>query len=369
MQKIKICFILSNLLQGGAERQTLNLIKNLDSSVYEITLVLYSCYDIFYKEVFDLDIKIIQRELKFKSKLIRNIDNALFLWLYLRRNKFDILHTLMFHNGFLVRLLAPSFYNNKIVYSIRNSLENSNPFYLRFEKRFFKKSIVITNSLKSKHQFLKHIEEKNEDSVQNIYNGIDIPTVKDKPIYNKIVIGTIGRQTKQKNQIQILRVINKIKHRYDLFTYIIGKGELDESFNLMEYIKQNYLEDLVKVMDSQNNIQDYYQQFDVFILSSFYEGCPNVLFEAMASNVLVICSSGANSDGFIQNGVNGFVYDGSDCDLERILTYVLEIKDHFELNKIRKAGRNYVISKLSTEVMVENYKKIYLDIMKKFLNY
>jgi glycosyltransferase involved in cell wall biosynthesis len=368
MQKIKICFILSNLPQGGAERQTLNLINNLDSNVYDITLLLYSSYEVFYKEVFDLEIKIIERKHKFKSKIIRNFYNALFLWFYLRFNNFDILHTLLFHNGFWVRLLAPSSYNNKIVYSVRNSLENANPFFLKFEKKFFKTSIVITNSLKSKHQFLKLISEQNDDRVLNIYNGINIPKVKEKNINKKFVIGTVGRQTKQKNQIQILRVINKLRHRYDLSCFVIGKDGLDQSNNIREYISQNDLEDIVKVMDSKNNIQEYYDQFDVFILSSFYEGCPNVLFEARASNVLVICSNGANSDDFIINGVNGFVYDGSDQDLERILTQVLEIKDTFKLNEIRKAGRDYVISKLSTEVMVEKYKKVYSNIMNKFQN-
>ena len=86
----------------------------------------------------------------------------------------------------------------------------------------------------------------------------------------------------------------------------------------------------------------------------------------MASNNLVICSSGANSDDFIRNGVNGFVYDGSDQDLERILTQVLEIKNAYKLNEIRKAGRDYVISNFSTEVMVENYKEVYSNIMNKF---
>lgn len=366
MKKIKICFLLSHLPQGGAERQTLNLIKNLDANLYDITLVLYSSQAVFYKEVFDYKIKIIERKNQYQSKIIKTIDNALFLWFYLRKNDFDILHTLLFHNGFWVRLLAPSYYNNKIVYSVRNSLENSPPFFLKFEKFFFKNSFVTTNSLKSRNQFIKLVGEQHEDKVLNIYNGINIPKVKEKIIHEKIVIGTVGRQTKQKNQIQILRVLSKIKHLHNVSFFLIGDAGLDQSKIIQEYIIQNHLEDIVTVMDSQENIQDYYDQFDVFILSSFYEGCPNVLFEAMASNVLVICSSDSNSDGFIKNGVNGYVYDGSDQDLELILTQVLQIKDAFKLNEIKNAGRDYVISNLSTEVMVENYKEVYSNIMNKF---
>ena len=357
--------MLSHLPQGGAERQTLNLIKNLDSSVYDITLVLYSRQEVFYKEVFNYKIKIIERKHQYKSKIIKTIDNAIFLWFYLRKNDFDILHTLLFHNGFWVRLLAPSYYNNKIVYSVRNSLENSPSFFLKFEKKFIKTSFVITNSLKSRNQFIKLVGEQYKDSVLNIYNGINIPEIKEKSINKKIIIGTVGRQTKQKNQIQILRVLNKMRHIHDVSFFLVGDAGLDQSKSIQDYIVQNRLEDIVTVLDSQNNIQDYYDQFDIFILSSLYEGCPNVLFEAMASNVLAICSCGSNSDSFIQNGINGYVYDGSDQHLEQVLTQILKTKDEFKLNQIRNAGRDFVLDNLSTEVMVENYEAVYLNIMKK----
>jgi glycosyltransferase involved in cell wall biosynthesis len=356
--------LLSHLPQGGAERQTLNLIHGLDPDVYDITLVLYSRQEVFYKEVFDYKIKIVERNFQFKSKIIKTIDNAIFLWFYLRKNEFDILHTLLFHNGFWVRLLAPSFYNNKIVYSVRNSLENVSPFFLKFEKKFFNTSFVITNSEKSRNQYIQLVGEQNIDRILNIYNGINIPEFKEKIIHKKNIIGNVGRQTKQKNQIQILRVLNQIRDLYDITFYLIGDICQDQSKSIQEYISQNDMQDIVNVMDSQKNIQDYYNQFDIFILSSFYEGCPNVLFEAMASNVLVICSSGSNSDNFIQNGLNGYVYDGSDQDLEHILVRVLKNKNVLNLNEIKKAGRDFVIANLSTQSMVQRYESVYSNIFK-----
>lgn len=361
--KIKICFILSHLPQGGAERQTLNLIKGLDLNVYEITLVLYSRQEVFYKEVFDYNIKIIERKYQFRSKILKTIDNALFLWFFLRTNEFDIIHTLLFHNGFWVRLLAPSFYNNKIVYSVRSSLENAPSFILKFEKKFIKNSFVITNSLKSRSQFIELVGEEYKDNIVNIYNGIIIPEIKEKISNKKIVIGTVGRQTKIKNQIQILRVLNSIKHTNDFCFFLIGDASLDESKSIQEYITQNDLGDIVTVKDSQSNIQEYYDQFDIFILSSFSEGCPNVLFEAMASNVLAISADGANSDGFIKNGLNGYVYDGSDYDLEKTITRILKNKDVNSLNKIKSTGRDFVLSNFSIEVMLNNYENVYLNII------
>jgi len=358
---------LSHLPQGGAERQTLNLIKGLDINLFEVTLVLYRRQEVFYKEVFDYNIKIIERKYQFRSKIFKTIDNALFLWLFLRNNEFDIIHTLLFHNGFWVRLLAPSYYNNRIVYSVRSSLENVPSFILKFEKKFIKKSIVVTNSIKGKNEFIELVGEQFKDSVINIYNGILIPELKEKISNEKIIIGTVGRQAKEKNQIQILRVLNKIRNIHDFSFFLIGDASLDQSKIIQEYILQNDLRDIVTVMDSQNNIQEYYEQFDIFILSSYSEGCPNVLFEAMASNVLVISSAGANSDGFIKNGYNGYVYDGTDHDLERKITEILKSKDVIGMSIIKSRGRNFVVSNFSIEVMINNYEKVYFNILDRIL--
>ena len=54
-----ICFVLSHLPQGGAERQTINLIRMLNGYGYRITLVLYASPEIFYREVLDLPIKVL----------------------------------------------------------------------------------------------------------------------------------------------------------------------------------------------------------------------------------------------------------------------------------------------------------------------
>ena len=84
------------------------------------------------------------------------------------------------------------------------------------------------------------------------------------------------------------------------------------------------------------DIEIYYLKFDVFILPSIYEGCPNVLFEAMLSKCLCIVSIGSNSDNFIIDGVNGLVYDGSDKDLKLKLMEAISI-----IQKKRAYGYSY----------------------------
>ena len=71
--KVKICFVLSHLPQGGAERQTINLIRMLDPVRYDITLLLYANREIFYREIHNLPVRVISRPVTTENKIIKNI--------------------------------------------------------------------------------------------------------------------------------------------------------------------------------------------------------------------------------------------------------------------------------------------------------
>jgi len=363
-KKHKLCFILSHLPQGGAEMQTINLIRGLNSSNLDITLLLYNSKDIFYKEIYELPINLIIRKEKGANKISRFIQNSLYIKTFLNKNKFDIIHTLLFHNGLLIRMMAPNEYNDKIVYSIRNDLQDTSKVLLFFEKILIRKSYVVTNSLKSKEQFIRLIGKKYQNKVSNIYNGFDISRFSNssRPNYNSnLIMGNVGRLTKQKNQLQILRVLNKIKIQTSFHFYLIGDKKQNQGAEIYNFVKENKIDKLTTILDSKESIENFYRKFNIFILSSLYEGCPNVLFEAMLSKCLCIVSEGANSDNFILDGINGLVYDGSDDMLElKINEAISMLNDNPNSNiEMIENGHNYVVENFSIEKMVKSYTEIY----------
>jgi glycosyltransferase involved in cell wall biosynthesis len=364
--KIKICYILSCLSQGGAERQTLNLIKGLNIEKYDITLLIYESKDIFFLEVYDLPIHLVINESTQKNKFLRTYNRILFLKRFLIQNDFDILHTLLHHNGFWVRLLAPKKFNHRIIYSIRNSLVDSTKFFLFFEKYFMKNSFVITNNQKSRDQFISLVGDKYRNRILNIYNGFEIDKFVSSNHFldvDHIYIGTVGRQTKQKNQLQILRVIKNISEVYPVYFYLIGNKTLDKGVEISNFIEEKHLDKFVSIIDSQPAIEQYYKMFDIFILSSLFEGCPNVLFEAMLSKCLCIVSEGSNSDNFVIDGINGFVYDGSDSMLESKLRHAIELLYNKQINEIITNGYLYALNNFSNEKMISSYENIYEKVL------
>jgi len=360
--KIRICYILSHLPQGGAERQTINLITALDYTRYDITLILYANTEIFYKEIRELPIHLSVHQSPNVCKLFRTIRNVLYLRRILAKNDFDILHTLLFHNGFWVRLLAPQRYSQRIIYSIRNDLQDGSKFYLFFEKFLIRRSYAITNSIKARDQFRALVGEKYHYKILNIYNGFEIKRFNlDAPpqVEEKIIIGTVGRQTTQKNQIQILEAIKRIAEKYSLHFYLIGDKAKDGYKVNETYVITNGLEKYVTILDSQSKIESYYKRFNIFVLASFYEGCPNVLFEAMLARCLCIVSQGANSDHFVQDGINGLVYDGSTSMLVTKLEAAIDLVRNGNCARIVGNGNRYALENFSLSKMVNSYENTY----------
>ncbi|MDC3090204.1 glycosyltransferase, partial [Candidatus Pelagibacter sp.] len=205
--------------------------------------------------------------------------------------------------------------------------------YHNFIKKFIYKKIIswadkiIVNS----KDFKKEMEKKFKIHVECIFNPLNIIEIKNKSKLsnkdnflkkNTLKIINIGRFTKQKDQITILKAVNKLKNIIKFRLLIIGRGEEEE--NLKNFIKIKKLNKLVKIKNTQKNPYKFINQADIFILSSKYEGLPNVLLEAAALKKFIIstdCPTGPRE--ILNNGKGGFLFKvGNYIDLKnKILIY------------------------------------------------
>jgi glycosyltransferase involved in cell wall biosynthesis len=364
---IKLLFIISNLGQGGAERQLLELVKNIDKNLFEVCVCLYAVNKgIFFKEIEKIPgINFTKNTLKYKTPIIKILEAMFFIHRYLKQNDFDVIHTSLSMNGALVRLSAPGKYKNKIVYNVRTSFNLYIKKILFLERILIRKSFLITNSKSAYLAFVRFMPDKYKSKMKYIYNGFDTNKFKPFPAddSSKITIGSIGRIHNLKNHIQIIRVFNELEN--DNLELVIVGDDGGQKVHIEKYIEENKLTKSVRIISQQNNIEDYYNKFDIFILSSLLEGCPNVLFEAMLCKCFCIISRNANSDDFVIDGENGLVYDGTDGDLKIKLEFAISIKGTEIFNKIRVNGYHYAKNNFSMEHMVKSYEDLYINILNK----
>lgn len=86
---------------------------------------------------------------------------------------------------------------------------------------------------------------------------------------------------------------------------------------MLNFIKNNQLLDYVKIINFKKNPYKYINQSNLFLLSSTYEGLPNVLLEAMCLKKFIIssnCPTGPKE--ILKNGKLGMLFP---CKNEKIL--------------------------------------------------
>lgn len=124
----------------------------------------------------------------------------------------------------------------------------------------------------------------------------------------KTIIG-VGRLEKQKNFAMLIRAVGKILVEYpDVQLKIYGEGV--ERNNLQDLIDNLSLEEHVHLMGRSSDMLTVYQNADLYVLSSDFEGMPNTLIEAMAAGLPCIatnCETGPSD--LIQDNCNGLLID------------------------------------------------------------
>ena len=157
-----------------------------------------------------------------------------------------------------------------------------------------------------------------------------------------INILNVARLELQKDQLTLLKAINNLKGKIKFKLNIVGNGS--QLSKIQKYIENNNLKGLVKLHTNITNTSKFYREADLFILSSIYEGFPNVLVEAAQNNVPII-STNCNS------GPREILLNGKGGELIKIKDY-LKISQKIELfSKIKKpllkkvnfVKKNYII--------------------------
>ena len=142
----------------------------------------------------------------------------------------------------------------------------------------------------------------------------------------------MGRLDKNKNQIFLINSLNKIEKKFKFNLVIIGSGK--EKINLLKKVKDFNLQNYVKIIDFQKNPYPFIKSSDFLILSSFYEGYPNVLLEAGCLRIPIIssdCRSGPME--IIQAGKNGYLYKNNNfIDFEKKIKKIF-VSSKFSISK------------------------------------
>lgn len=188
-------------------------------------------------------------------------------------------------------------------------------------KIFGKKLYRIVCPTEATKQYLIDQKIFNKDKIFTIKDPIvNISLINDRKreevnldfVKNQKYILSIGRLTKQKNFLFLIKCFNEINKKYpDYKLVIIGEGELE--FKIKEYINQLNLNSKIIILPFQKNIFKYLKKSECFILSSLWEDPGFVLIEAASIETPIISSNCPNGPiEILSNGKGGFLYESNE---------------------------------------------------------
>ena len=348
-----ILFILPDLNQGGAERVITILCNELDRTKFCPKLVLFKKEGYYLNHLKD-DVEIIELN---TTRIRYSIFKIVPL---IRKLKPAIVFTGWGEISAFLSPIIGLFPKTKFITRETNVVSEHVKrkeilFFYRFYTNFHQ---IIAQSDDMKNDLVQNFRI-NPSKIVKINNPVDfelINRLKEENIkqdyntnYKKIV--AIGNLSPRKGFDLLLNVFTHLKYEPIQLT-ILGDGAFrDELVNQKEKLGLINIFFLGKV----NNPFPFVKQADLFILSSRYEGFPNVLLEAGACGTYSLannCPGGINE--IIQENINGEIYDITDeIGFAEKIKSILKEK-HYEEKIIAS-----IQSRFSKNVIIKQYESIF----------
>lgn len=178
---------------------------------------------------------------------------------------------------------------------------------------------------------------------------------------DRVNIIMVGKFFPRKEHLLLLEVVKELKEKYPIFLTIIGqKADNDDYYNqVVNYIKENKLEEFVEIKTNLENVQvlELYRQQDVFVLPAHSEPASHSVLEAMAAKLPVIASTTCGTSCYIEEGGNGFVFKSGDKnDLKEKLEQL--VSDNIKIENFGAKSFKLTTQNHSLEVFARGLEKI-----------
>ncbi|WP_456384908.1 glycosyltransferase [Desulfolithobacter sp.] len=364
--KIDIALYLPSLSGGGAERVMVNLANGFRSRGVRVDLVLARAEGPYLDEI-SPDVRIVD------LKASRVVTSMPALVRYLRRERPGAMLATMAHANIIAiwarkfARSAPELLAVREANTMGISAKKTKQFrgrLLPLATRFFYPwaDTIIANSKGSADDLSRHAGIP-AAKLRVVFNPLDLQTISaraeeknDHPWFRQTgpsVIVATGRLTEQKDFQTLIRAFALVRTRLEAKLIILGEGE--DRKELEGMIGRMSLENDISLPGFVPNPYPFMRQASLFVLSSRWEGLPNVLLEAIALGTPVVstnCPSGPAE--ILENGKYGRLVSVGDPEaLARAMVETLENPPDVSL--LRKRAEDF-----SSARIIDQYLEILL---------
>jgi len=322
---------------------------------------------------------------------ISDLTSFIKLFLYFKKEKFDIVHTYTPKAGILGRIAAR-------LAGVPVVIHTSYGFYTGVKIPRWQR-ILIMSGEKVASYFCDLVFSQNKEDIKLAINkkivnpkkiklltyGIDIERFnplkfnadfilsrkKELGIEDKKVIGMVGRFVKEKGYIKLFEAFKIIKEKIPNAVLLLVAPSDKEKEDALDItiLKEYGIEKDTVILGYKNEVADIEQVYplmDVFVLPSYREGFPYSIMEASAFAKPVVATDIRGCREAVKDGVTGKLVPLDDNDkLAEAIMYFLNNSD--KAKEMGTNGRKRAEKEFDERLVFDRIKKEYEDLMKRKL--
>jgi glycosyltransferase involved in cell wall biosynthesis len=376
VEKINIIHIITGLESHGAEMMLFKLVSNIDQSQFSTRIITLTAHDQlrdkFSPYVESIDIIDLNGVIKLPIGFIK-------LLLKLKFYNPNIVQTWMYHAD-LVGGVASKLLNLKpIIWNIRHSFHKGEGFKTKVIVKllaFLSIPIpdkILSNSFRSVeiHKAIGYCSYK----LQVIPNGFDLDLFKPSELAREsyrrslgikkgtFLIGMVARYHPQKDHLTFLLAVKELKDSLTVersIKFILCGTGVNDSKDLHDAITRLSLTDDIILLGEVEKIERLYNSLDLFTLTSSYgEGFPNVLGEAMCCGLSCVATDVGDSSHVI--GDSGSIVQVLDYKGLSIKWLNFIEKTDFQREVLGMKSRQRMKDLFSIDTITRKYEYFYKD--------
>jgi glycosyltransferase involved in cell wall biosynthesis len=308
---MNLILFISSLKAGGAERVLTHLANHWAEKEWRITIITTWPIE---KDFYSLNAQIKRISLNEGGSSSSAVEALKSNWNKLKKLRAhikaknpDAILAFLPDSGVL-SLIASAFLGKKIIVSERNNAtEQSLSLFWRILRRltypFANATVFVSNGVEKDFQWLP--AEKRFVINNPVLYATPAPV--EHAVSRSPQILSVGRLTRQKGYDLLIEAFAKIALDHPEWNLLVV-GEGPDREKLEHYVQTLHLKDRIRFYGTHSDPRELMHESGLFVLSSRYEGFPNVLLEAMSTGMPAIsfdCPYGPSD--IIRHGRNGLL--------------------------------------------------------------